>query len=111
MAVAVRTVGVWLGLVWSVAVACMRVLACCSGVCSVGGVVWCQCSIGPWRRMRGAVKGVGSQFLGGVVSGGVFSVQLVRYPMVSVGVANGVACVQGAASVRRAWSCVGVVLV
>ena len=28
--------------------------------------------------------------------------------MVSVGVVKGVACVQGAASVRRAWSCVGV---
>ena len=31
--------------------------------------------------------------------------------MVSVGVSNGVACVQGAAVVRRAWSAVGVVLV
>ena len=31
--------------------------------------------------------------------------------MVSVGVVCGVACVQGAAVVRRAWSCVGVVLV
>ena len=31
--------------------------------------------------------------------------------MVSVGVSWGVACVQGAASVRRVWSCVGVVLV
>lgn len=31
--------------------------------------------------------------------------------MVSVGVVNGVACVQGAASVRRAWSVAGVTLV
>lgn len=31
--------------------------------------------------------------------------------MVSVGVVNGVVCVQGAASVRRAWSVAGVVLV
>lgn len=31
--------------------------------------------------------------------------------MVSVGVVCGVVCVQGAASVRRAWSCAGVVLV
>lgn len=78
MAVAVRMVGVWLGLVVSVAAACMRVLVCWLGVCWVGGVVWCQCSNGPWRRMSGAVWGVGSQFVGGVVPGGVFSVQLVR---------------------------------
>lgn len=78
IAVAVRTVGVWLGLVWSVAVVCMRVLACWLGVCSVGGVVWCQCSNGPWRRMSGWVLGVGSQVAGGCVPGGVFSVQLVR---------------------------------
>ena len=31
--------------------------------------------------------------------------------MVSVGVVNGVACVQGAACASRAWSCAGVVLV
>jgi len=31
--------------------------------------------------------------------------------MVSVGVSNGVACVQGAAVVSRAWSVAGVVLV
>lgn len=31
--------------------------------------------------------------------------------MVSVGVSKGVASVQGAAHVRRAWSCAGVVLV
>lgn len=31
--------------------------------------------------------------------------------MVSVGVVKGVVSVQGAASVRRVWSCVGVVLV
>ena len=78
IAVAVRTVGVWLWLVVCVAVACMRVFVCWSGVCSVGGVVWCQCSNGPWRRMSGAAKGVGSQVLGGCVSGGVFLVQLVR---------------------------------
>lgn len=78
MAVAVRMVGVWLGLVVRVAVACMSVLACCSGVWCSRGVVWCQCSNGPWRRMSGAVWGVGSQFVGGVVPGGVFSVQLVR---------------------------------
>lgn len=78
IAVAVRMVGVWLGLVVSVAAACMRVLVCWLGVCWVGGVVWCQCSYGPWRRMRGAVWGVGSQLWGGCVCGGVFSVQLVR---------------------------------
>ena len=78
MAVAVRTVGVWLGLFWKVAAACMRVLVCWSCVCWVGGVVWCQCSYGPWRRMSGAVKGVGSQVLGGLVCGGVLLVQLVR---------------------------------
>lgn len=78
IAVAVRTVGVWLGLVWSVAVACMRVLACWLGVCSVGGVVWCQCSKGPWRRMSGAVWGVGSHCPGGLVFVGVFCCQLVR---------------------------------
>lgn len=55
--------------------------------------------------------GVGSQFVGGVVPGGVFSVQLVRYPMVSVGVSNGVACVQGAAWASRACSWCGVTLV
>lgn len=78
IAVAVRMVGVWLGLVASVAAACMRVLVCWLGVCWVGGVVWCQCSYGPWRRMRGAVEGVGSQLWGGLVSGGVLLVQLVR---------------------------------
>lgn len=78
MAVAVRMVGVWLGLVWRVAAACMRVFVCWVGVCFCGGVVWCQCSYGPWRSMSGAAKGVGSQVLGGCVSGGVFSVQLVR---------------------------------
>lgn len=78
IAVAVRMVGVWLGLVVSVAAACMRVLVCWLGVCWVGGVVWCQCSYGPWRRMRGAVWGVGSHSWGGCVCGGVFSVQLVR---------------------------------
>lgn len=78
IAVAVRTVGVWLGLVVRVAAACMRVLVCWLGVCWVGGVVWCQCSCGPWRRMRGAAKGVGSQVAGGFVSGGVLLVQLVR---------------------------------
>lgn len=78
MAMAVRTVGVWLWLVVSVAAACMRVFVCWLGVCSVGGVVWCQCSYGPWRRMSGAVWGVGSQLCGGVVSGGVLLVQLVR---------------------------------
>lgn len=61
--------------------------------------------------MRGPVWGVGSQFLGGLVFVGVLLVQLVRYPMVSVGVVNGVANVQGAASVRRAWSWCGVVAV
>lgn len=78
IAVAVRMVGVWLGLVVRVAAACMRVLACWLGVCSVGGVVWCQCSNGPWRRMSGAVWGVGSQVVGGLVPGGVLLVQLVR---------------------------------
>lgn len=78
MAVAVRTVGVWLGLVVSVAAACMRVLACCCGVCWDRGVVWCQCSLGPWRRMSGAVWGVGSHSCGGFVSCGVFCCQLVR---------------------------------
>lgn len=78
MAVAVRTVGVWFGLVVWVALACMSVLACWLGVCWVGGVVWCQCSYGPWRRMRGAAKGVGSQLWGGLVFCGVFLVQLVR---------------------------------
>lgn len=78
MAIAVRTVGVWLGLVVRVAAACMRVLVCWSCVCWVGGVVWCQCSKGPWRRMSGAAWGVGSQLVGGVVSGGVLLVQLVR---------------------------------
>lgn len=61
--------------------------------------------------MRGAVWGVGSQLWGGCVCGGVLLVQLVRYPMVSVGVVNGVVSVQGVAVVRRACSCVGVVLV
>lgn len=78
MAMAVRTVGVWCGLVVCVAVVCMRVLVCWSCVWWVGGVVWCQCSNGPWRRMSGAVWGVGSQLWGGCVCGGVFSVQLVR---------------------------------
>ena len=78
MAMAVRTVGVWLGLVVSVAAACMWVFVCCWGVCLCGGVVWCQCSNGPWRRMSGAVWGVGSQVAGGVVSGGVCCCQLVR---------------------------------
>ena len=31
--------------------------------------------------------------------------------MVSVGVSNGVVCVQGVACASRAWSCAGVVLV
>lgn len=61
--------------------------------------------------MSGAARGVGSQLWGGFVCGGVLLVQLVRYPMVSVGVVNGVVCVQGAAVVRRACSCAGVVLV
>lgn len=61
--------------------------------------------------MSGAVWGVGSQLWGGVVSGGVCCCQLVRYPMVSVGVSNGVVSVQGAAWVSRAWSCAGVTLV
>lgn len=78
IAVAVRMVGVWLGLVVCVAAACMRVLVCWLGVCWVGGVVWCQCSYGPWRRMSGAEKGVGSQLWGGLVCGGVLLVQLVR---------------------------------
>lgn len=78
MAVAVRMVGVWLGLVVCVALACMRVLVCWFCVCFCGGVVWCQCSYGPWRRMRGAVYGVGSQLWGGFVCGGVLLVQLVR---------------------------------
>lgn len=111
IAVAVRMVGVCSWLVVSVAAACVRVLVCWSGVCWVGGVVWCQCSNGPWRRMSGAVKGVGSQLWGGCVLWGVLLVQLVRYPMVSVGVVNGVANVQGAAWVRRACSWCGVVLV
>ena len=111
MAVAVRTVGVCFWLVVWVALACMWVLVCWVGVWWVGGVVWCQCSLGPWRRMSGWVWGVGSQLWGGLVSGGVFCCQLVRYPMVSVGVVNGVVSVQGAAVVRRACSCAGVVLV
>ena len=78
MAVAVRMVGVWLGLVACVALACMRVLVCWLGVCWSSGVVWCQCSYGPWRRMSGAAKGVGSQVAGGCVPGGVLLVQLVR---------------------------------
>lgn len=78
IAMAVRTVGVCSWVVVSVAVVCMSVLVCWVGVCSVGGVVWCQCSKGPWRRMRGAAKGVGSQCGGGVVSVGVLLVQLVR---------------------------------
>ena len=78
IAVAVRTVGVWSGLVVCVAAAWRRVLVCWLGVWWVGGVVWCQCSKGPWRRMRGAVWGVGSQVLGGLVCGGVLLVQLVR---------------------------------
>lgn len=78
MAMAVRTVGVCSWLVVCVALACMRVLVCWLGVWWVGGVVWCQCSNGPWRRMRGAVWGVGSQVLGGCVLCGVFLVQLVR---------------------------------
>lgn len=44
IAVAVRTVGVWLGLVVWVAVVCMVVLVCWVGVCWDRGVVWCQCS-------------------------------------------------------------------
>lgn len=78
IATAVRMVGVWFGLVVRVALACVCVLACWLGVCSVGGVVWCQCSNGPWRRMSGWVLGVGSQLWGGCVCGGVFLVQLVR---------------------------------
>lgn len=78
IAVAVRTVGVWLGLVVWVALVWSVVLVCWLGVCWVGGVVWCQCSYGPWRRMSGWVLGVGSQVVGGCVCGGVFSVQLVR---------------------------------
>lgn len=78
IAVAVRMVGVWLGLVANVAVAWSWVLACWLGVCFCGGVVWCQCSNGPWRRMRGAVWGVGSQFVGGCVPEGVCCCQLVR---------------------------------
>ena len=111
IAVAVRTVGVCSWLVVSVAAACMRVLVCWLGVCWVGGVVWCQCSYGPWRRMSGWVWGVGSQVAGGCVPEGVCCCQLVRYPMVSVGVVNGVANVQGAAVVRRACSWCGVTLV
>lgn len=78
MAMAVRTVGVWFGLVVSVAAAWRSVLVCWSGVCFCGGVVWCQCSWGPWRRMSGAAKGVGSQVAGGLVFCGVFCCQLVR---------------------------------
>lgn len=78
IAMAVRMVGVWCGLVVWVAVVCMSVLVCWVGVCSVGGVVWCQCSKGPWRRMRGAAKGVGSHCPGGPVFVGVLLVQLVR---------------------------------
>ena len=44
IAVAVRTVGVWLGLVVWVAAACMSVLVCWVVVCWPSGVVWCQCS-------------------------------------------------------------------
>ena len=78
IATAVRTVGVWFGLVVRVAAAWRSVFACWLGVCFCGGVVWCQCSKGPWRRMSGAAKGVGSQLWGGVVCGGVLWVQLVR---------------------------------
>lgn len=78
IAVAVRTVGVWFGLVVWVAAAWRCVFACWLGVWCSGGVVWCQCSNGPWRRMSGAAKGVGSQVAGGLVFCGVFLVQLVR---------------------------------
>lgn len=78
IAVAVRTVGVWFGLVARVAAAWRSVFVCWVGVWFCGGVVWCQCSKGPWRRMSGAVKGVGSHSCGGVVFCGVFCCQLVR---------------------------------
>ena len=78
IAMAVRTVGVWLGFGWNVALAWSVVLVCWVGVCWDSGVVWCQCSKGPWRRMSGAAYGVGSHCWGGRVFVGVFSAQLVR---------------------------------